>query len=175
MCLTVIKAKGGYLKNLKYIFDLFNTFFGYYMIPYVLFHSSDVFTIILQIRKSPGMRRSLFDWYCIYTHTHTDCHTSTQAKKDTPGPTHTPSHPIRQSDLWFRQLPHQTAPFPLPNKHSLLHTSHSHTQHGRHFQTFSLHPKRHPIPYIGSVPKEVVHLDLGHKVEAELNQNKVKQ
>ena len=28
-------------------FDLFNTFLGYYMIPYVLFHSFDVFTIIL--------------------------------------------------------------------------------------------------------------------------------
>jgi hypothetical protein len=41
------------LKNLKYKiqFDLFNTFFGYYMIPYVLFHSFDVFTIILQCRK----------------------------------------------------------------------------------------------------------------------------
>jgi hypothetical protein len=32
---TVIKAKGGYLRNLKYkiFFDLFNTFFGYYTIP----------------------------------------------------------------------------------------------------------------------------------------------
>ena len=41
------------LKNLNYkiYFDLFNTFFGYYMIPYVLFHSCDVFTIILQCWK----------------------------------------------------------------------------------------------------------------------------
>ena len=41
------------LKNIKYkiYFDLFNTFFGYYIIPYVLFHSFDVFTIILQCRK----------------------------------------------------------------------------------------------------------------------------
>jgi hypothetical protein len=40
------------LKNLKYkiYLDLFNTF-GYYMIPYVLFHKFDVFTIILQCRK----------------------------------------------------------------------------------------------------------------------------
>ena len=39
------------LKNLmdKIYFDLF--FFGYYMIPYVLFHSFDVFTIILHCRK----------------------------------------------------------------------------------------------------------------------------
>jgi hypothetical protein len=39
------------LKNLKYIihFDLFNTFFGYYMITYVLFHRFHVFTIILQL------------------------------------------------------------------------------------------------------------------------------
>jgi hypothetical protein len=38
------------LKNLKYI-DLFKKKSGYYMIPYVLFHSFDVFTIILQCRK----------------------------------------------------------------------------------------------------------------------------
>ena len=31
--------------------DLFNTFFGYYMIPHVLFHSFDFYTIILQCRK----------------------------------------------------------------------------------------------------------------------------
>ena len=40
----------------KTYFDLFNTFFGYYMIPYVLCHSFDVFTIILQhskIKKNP--------------------------------------------------------------------------------------------------------------------------
>jgi hypothetical protein len=30
---------------------LFNNCFGYYMVPYVLFHSFDVFTIILQCRK----------------------------------------------------------------------------------------------------------------------------
>jgi thioredoxin reductase len=53
VCKAVIKAKGAYLKNLKYktYFDLFNTSFGYYMIPYVLFHSGDVFTIILQCIK----------------------------------------------------------------------------------------------------------------------------
>ena len=41
------------LKNLKYkiYFDWFHTFFSYYMIPYVFFHSFDVFTIILQCRK----------------------------------------------------------------------------------------------------------------------------
>jgi hypothetical protein len=53
VCKAVMKAKGGYLKNLKYkiYFDLLKTFLGYYMIPYVLFHSFDVFTIILQCRK----------------------------------------------------------------------------------------------------------------------------
>ena len=51
VCKAVIKAKVGYLKNIKYNFDLFNTFFGYYIIPYVLFHSFDVFAIILQCRK----------------------------------------------------------------------------------------------------------------------------
>ena len=53
VCKAVIKAKGGYLKNLKYkiYFDLLNTFFVYYMIPFVLFHNVDVVTIILQCRK----------------------------------------------------------------------------------------------------------------------------
>ena len=51
MCKAVIKANGGYLKNLKYkiYFELFNTFFGYYMIPYVSFHSFDVFTSQIQL------------------------------------------------------------------------------------------------------------------------------
>ena len=40
---AVIKEKGGYLKNLKYKIHL-----SYYMILYVLFHSCDVFTDILQ-------------------------------------------------------------------------------------------------------------------------------
>ena len=35
---AVNKAKGGYFEESK-IKNLFNTFFGYYMIPYVLFHS----------------------------------------------------------------------------------------------------------------------------------------
>jgi hypothetical protein len=41
------------LKNRKskIYFDLFNSFFGCYMIPYVLFQNCDVFTIILQCRK----------------------------------------------------------------------------------------------------------------------------
>jgi hypothetical protein len=53
VCKAVIKAKGGYFEKLKYniYFELFNTFLGYYMIPYVLFHSFDAFTIILQCRK----------------------------------------------------------------------------------------------------------------------------
>jgi hypothetical protein len=50
VCKAVMKAKGGYFEESKIYFDLFNTF-GYYMIPYVLFHSVDVFTIILQRRK----------------------------------------------------------------------------------------------------------------------------
>jgi hypothetical protein len=49
VCKAVIKAKGGYLKNLKWI--CLTLFFGYYMVPYVLFHSVDVFTIILHCRK----------------------------------------------------------------------------------------------------------------------------
>ena len=42
-----------YFNNIKYeiYLDLFNTFLDYYMIPYVLFHSLDVFTIIVQCRK----------------------------------------------------------------------------------------------------------------------------
>ena len=42
VCKAVNKAKGGYFEesHIKNIyFDLFNTFVGYYMIPYVLFHS----------------------------------------------------------------------------------------------------------------------------------------
>ena len=31
------------LMNLKINLDLFNTFFGYYVIPYVLFHSFELF------------------------------------------------------------------------------------------------------------------------------------
>ena len=37
VCIAVINAKGGYLKNIKHV-DLFLIFLGYYMIPYVLFH-----------------------------------------------------------------------------------------------------------------------------------------
>ena len=51
VCKAVIKAKVGYFEESKINFDLFNTFFGYYMIPYVLFHSFDVFTIFIQSRK----------------------------------------------------------------------------------------------------------------------------
>jgi hypothetical protein len=48
---AVIKANGGFLKNLKYN-DLKNAdFSGYYMNPYVLLHNCDVFTFILQCRK----------------------------------------------------------------------------------------------------------------------------
>jgi hypothetical protein len=47
---AVIKAKVATLKNLKYkiYFDLFNTF---WVTTRALFHSFDVFTIILQFRK----------------------------------------------------------------------------------------------------------------------------
>jgi hypothetical protein len=41
-----LKQRLATLKNLKH-----HIFFGYYMIPYVLFHSFDVFTVILQCRK----------------------------------------------------------------------------------------------------------------------------
>ena len=51
VCKAVIKAKGGYFEESQIKIYLFNTFFGYYMIPYVLFHSFDVFTLILQCRK----------------------------------------------------------------------------------------------------------------------------
>ena len=47
---AVIKAKGGYYEKSQIYFDFFLHFFGYYMIPYVLFNSFDVFTIILQCR-----------------------------------------------------------------------------------------------------------------------------
>jgi hypothetical protein len=36
VCKAVIKAKGGYFEESKIYFDLFNTFFGYYMIPCVI-------------------------------------------------------------------------------------------------------------------------------------------
>jgi hypothetical protein len=45
---AVIKLKGGYFEESNIYLVLCNTFFGYLMIPYVLFHSSDVFTVILQ-------------------------------------------------------------------------------------------------------------------------------
>ena len=53
VCNAVIKAKGGYSEESKskIYFDLDNTFFGYYMIPYVLFHSFDVYTIV-KIKKT---------------------------------------------------------------------------------------------------------------------------
>ena len=38
MC-NAVKAKIGYLEESKIYFDLFHTYFGYYMIPYALFHS----------------------------------------------------------------------------------------------------------------------------------------
>jgi hypothetical protein len=50
VCKAVIKAKDGYFEESKIYFDLFNTFFGYFVI-HVLFHSFHVFTIILQCRK----------------------------------------------------------------------------------------------------------------------------
>ena len=43
-----VKAKGGYFEESKIYLDMFN---NGYMIPCVLFHSFDVFTIILQCRK----------------------------------------------------------------------------------------------------------------------------
>jgi hypothetical protein len=43
-CAKLSKAKGGYFEEYKIYFDLL---FGYYMIPYVLFHSFDVLDIIL--------------------------------------------------------------------------------------------------------------------------------
>jgi hypothetical protein len=55
VCKTVIKAKGGYFEESKIYYDMFNTFCFLggitTLIPYVLFHSFDVFTIILQCRK----------------------------------------------------------------------------------------------------------------------------
>jgi hypothetical protein len=49
VCKAVIKAT---LRNLKYnVFWFVWHFLGYYMIPCVLFHSFDVYTILLQCRK----------------------------------------------------------------------------------------------------------------------------
>ena len=49
VCKAVIKAKGGYFEEskIKNIFLFVLQLSGYYMIPYVLFHIFDVFTIIL--------------------------------------------------------------------------------------------------------------------------------
>jgi hypothetical protein len=54
VCKAVIKAKGIFwrISVYKIYLDLFNTFFVYCMIPYVLFHSFDVFNIILQNSKN---------------------------------------------------------------------------------------------------------------------------
>ena len=70
-----IKAKGGYLKNLKYkiYFDLFNTFLATTWF-HMLFHSFDIFTLILQcknkivqIKKTPWMSRcSKNFWPVVY-------------------------------------------------------------------------------------------------------------
>ena len=46
VCKAVIKAKGVYFDESKIYFDLFNSF------SYVLFHSFDIFTIIIQCRKT---------------------------------------------------------------------------------------------------------------------------
>ena len=61
VCKAVIKAKGGYLKNLKsqIYLDLFKKKIGYYMIPYVLFHSFELFTIILQFYNSKNKEKPL--------------------------------------------------------------------------------------------------------------------
>ena len=59
VCKAVIKAKGGYFEESQIY--LLNTFFSYYMIPYVLFHRFDVFAIILQcINKE----KPLNEWVC---------------------------------------------------------------------------------------------------------------
>jgi hypothetical protein len=46
VCKAVINAKGGYFEE-----SVCLTFVGFYMNPDVLFHSFDVFTIILQCGK----------------------------------------------------------------------------------------------------------------------------
>jgi hypothetical protein len=53
VCKAVIKGKGGYFEEsqISNIFTFVEHFFGYYIIPCVLFHSVDIFTIILQFRK----------------------------------------------------------------------------------------------------------------------------
>ena len=58
VCKAVIKAKGGNLKNLKSKIYFELVFFGYHMIPYVLFSSFDVFAIILQSRKQYKYRKT---------------------------------------------------------------------------------------------------------------------
>jgi hypothetical protein len=47
VCKAVIKEKGDYFKEClhKIYFDSFNTFFGYNVIPYVLFYSFVVFAV----------------------------------------------------------------------------------------------------------------------------------
>ena len=46
VCKAVINAKGDYFEESKIL-----NIVGYYMIPYVLFNSFDVFTIIVQCRQ----------------------------------------------------------------------------------------------------------------------------
>jgi hypothetical protein len=53
VCKAVIKAKGGYfdLICIDLYFDLYFDLFNPFLVTYVLLHSVDVFTIILQHRK----------------------------------------------------------------------------------------------------------------------------
>jgi hypothetical protein len=58
VCKAVIKAKGGYFEESKIYFDFFEHLFAYYMIPCVLFHSFDVFTIIQQCNVNVNVENS---------------------------------------------------------------------------------------------------------------------
>jgi hypothetical protein len=62
---TVIKSKGGYSEEHKKYILIYLTLFGYYMIPYVLFNSFDVFTIILQYRSK---NKENLEWVGVSKH-----------------------------------------------------------------------------------------------------------
>ena len=54
VCKAVVKVKGGYFEDsqIQNTFGFDKHFFGYDMIPYVVFHSVDVFTILVENNKN---------------------------------------------------------------------------------------------------------------------------
>ena len=56
VCKAVIKARGSYFEKSQIYFDILNTFFGYYMIPYVfiILMSSLLFYNVENCKEKPS-------------------------------------------------------------------------------------------------------------------------